>query len=192
MNLAFDLDGVITSHIKAAQIQALTKFGIPITPEMITEFGLSECTSLSGEQERDIWKDKNTYKLMPIIDNAQSYLQSMSKKHTIYILTARYTDLWPVTSAYLRDNDVPWDYIEMSLVDKGYWFEKHKLTHPIALFVDDKAEHVRDAIPYVKKAVLFDSGLPYTAGIKIPRNTYRVKSWGGIMALVKELENELQ
>ena len=189
MNLAFDLDGVITSHIEAVQIQALTKFGIPITPEMITEFGLSKCTPLTRDQEMELWSERDTYKLMPLIDNAQSYMQSMNKKHTIYILTARHSGFWPVTSAYLRDNDVPWDYIEMNLIDKGLWLEKHRYTHPIALFVDDKVEHVEDAIPYVEKAVLFDNGLPYTAGIKIPRNTYRVKSWGGIMALVKELEN---
>lgn len=187
MNLAFDLDGVITSQFEAIQIQAKKMFGITVEPEMITTYSLTRSGIMTALQELELWSNPDTYRLMPLVEGAKNALDILShaKGHTIYILSARSGTLWSVTKEYLNEMEVPWNYIQLNVLDKARWMEDRKIAHPIDMFVDDNADIVRKCRSQVREARLMDIGLPYTSKI---RGVKKFQSWNEIIERTREIE----
>lgn len=192
MRLAFDLDGVIASQLEAVQIQALNKFKKAVTPEMITEFNWWGSSPLTHKQYKEIWADEDTYKLMPVVPGAITYLNKFRERgHMIYIITARQWSLWNVTRQWLEDNGVKWDYLQLSQPDKAEWFKIHDTEHPVNFYVDDFIDTCREVKGILDNVYLFDDGLPYTKNARLTRGVKRVLSWSDIDAEIERIEGEL-
>lgn len=191
MRLAFDLDGVIASQLEAVQIQALNKYKKAITGDMITEFHWWKSSPLTMEQYSEIWSDENTYRLMIPVPGAVTYLQKFRERgHMIYIITARQWGLWNVTRQWLEDNEIRWDFLQLSQPDKAEWFRKFQTAHPVTFYVDDMIETCREVRGVLDNVYLMDSGLPYTKNARLTRGVKKVLSWSDIDAEIEAIENK--
>lgn len=158
MRLGFDLDEVVVNLADEFETHLELNYGIVWPAECFTHFDFRECVfhqdvDLDAKITTDMIEVANDpefqsqAKPMP---GARESIQKLKRiGHKIYFITSRPKDNKPATIKWLRQNDIPFDEVEVIGHDepKG----RYGMHHRLDMFVDDLEKHLLSMWSYKNK-----------------------------------------
>jgi uncharacterized HAD superfamily protein len=174
--IGVDLDGVLGDLVGVMIKEAYNFFGVSINEGEITSFKLEDCTDLTEDQIREIFKRREIYERISIIPDSQFSINRFRENgFIIHVITDRRPELSDITRKWLDANGFHWDYLHLIKAD-----DKAKLAkrNDISIFIEDKYETVLDLSGVCRRVYLINR--PYNQG-KLPRNVFRVNTWSEIV-----------
>jgi uncharacterized HAD superfamily protein len=181
MNIGVDIDGVIADTFPLLVRELNAYFGASFSFPDIFDYnifkvyGLSEQEVLSflGERERVLVEEP------PVKEGAVPYLRRLSKRHAIYLVSARYERYRSETEKWLLRHGVPYrDLVLLGTPDKREACAR--LT--VDLFVEDSLKNAGQLSSCGIPVLLLDA--PYNRG-ELPPLVRRCFSWEEIFRLIE-------
>jgi uncharacterized HAD superfamily protein len=190
MRLGFDLDEVVVDLAKEIEKYLELNYGILWPIECFAHFDISLCkfdddVVLNERIQKDllehIYDPDFQFQAQPS-ENAREVLQKFKKTgHKLYFITSRPKQNQPMTFKWLRQNDIPFDGLEVigKNEPKGPYGRRLYLD----MYVDDLVVHLDSMLKYKKKwrkgLLLFDK--PWN-NAPINESYYkRIKNWQEIL-----------
>lgn len=179
MRLGVDIDGVIADTFPLLVRELNEYFQVDLALRDIKDYnifkvyGLNEAEMLRflGDKEEAIMEGPT------VKDGAVECLSVLSRKHTIYLVSARYEKYRPQTEKWLRKHDVP--YHVLVLLGSH---DKREVCSRMAVdvFIEDSLKNAHQLSTCGIPVLLFDA--PYNQG-ELPPLVRRCYSWGEIFQL---------
>lgn len=190
MNLGFDLDEVVVDLVTEFNTHVGVNYGIEWTIEDFIEFDIAQChfhhePEVNGKIQKELLKLANDaefqFQAQAFPDARRAIQQLKRSGHKIIFITSRPKQNQPLTFRWLRQNDIPFDTLEVigHEEEKGFYGRRHHLD----MFVDDCLPHLESMVKYKKRwrkgLLLLDK--PWNSDY-IDTNRYkRVKNWKEIL-----------
>jgi hypothetical protein len=190
MRLGFDLDEVVVNLTAEFTKHLESTYGIEWPPECFVNYNFVDCVFHHDEAfneriKKDMLIQANDadfqFQAEPYPD-ARDVLQRLKRGgHKIFFVTSRPKQNQPLTFRWLRQNDIPFDCLEVIGHDepKGIYGRKHNLD----MFVDDLHKHLESMYQHKKRwrkgLLLLDK--PWNSDYIDGSKYIRVKSWREIL-----------
>ncbi len=168
-----DIDGTVTSP--TALLPYINKsFNLNLTLNDITQYDLYPFVNVSREEFAKWWieTEAEIYANSPIAKGAKEILTEWKKKHELYFISARRTNLINVTEEWFHTHEIKYDHIH--LIGTHHKIDAVK-NHKVDLFFEDK--HDNAVMIYEEcdiPVILFNT--PYNQD-PVPKGVVRVNHW---------------
>lgn len=155
MNLGFDLDEVVVDLVSEFNLHVGTQYGIEWTIDDFVEFDIAQCYF----HHEPIFNGKIQTELKCLANDAEFQFQAKpfpeARKaiqrlkrvgHKIIFITSRPRQNQPLTFRWLRQNDIPFDALEVigHSEPKGFYGKRHNLD----MYIDDCIPHLESMMQY--------------------------------------------
>ena len=190
MRLGFDLDEVVVNLTAEFEKYLDSTYGIEWSADCFVNYHIVNCVFHHDEKfneriREDMFVRANdaTFQFgAEPIEGAREVLQQLKHGgHKIYFITSRPKQNQPLTFKWLRQNDIPFDSLDVIGHDlqKGLFGRKHHLD----MFVDDVHKHLESMYQYKKRwrkgLLLLDK--PWNRDYIDGSRFIRVKNWKEIL-----------
>jgi uncharacterized HAD superfamily protein len=186
MRLGFDLDEVVVDLTTEFEKYIELNYGIVWPIECFSHYNFNLCkfsddTDLNERIKKDmliVANDPDFQLQAAPIENARETLQKLKRLgHKLYFITSRPTQNQPLTFKWLRQNDIPFDGLEVIGHSAQKGFYGHRLN--LDMYVDDLEVHLDSMRKYKMKwrkgLLLFDK--PWNNKSINGEYYTRVKNW---------------
>ena len=158
MNLGFDLDEVVVDLVSEMNIYIGTHYGIEWSIDDFIKFDIMECNfhhepEINGKIQKELKYLANDadfqFKAQPFPE-ARRAIQLLKKVgHKIIFVTSRPKQNQPLTFRWLRQNDIPFDVLDVIGHDepKGVYSKRRNLD----MFMDDCLPHLESMWRHKKR-----------------------------------------
>jgi len=176
-NIGIDIDGVICDLVKNILFIIKHKYGISLKKSDIYKHEIHEILGLSKLSFFKVFEEALISLNHPVIENAPYYINKLSKKHKITIVTSRPSKFNHFTKQWLGLNKI--NYHKLVNIDN----EKHYKLSKFDFFIDDHLSEIilASSIDGLK-LILFDQ--PWNKSYNIKNLFTRVKNWRDIYSLI--------
>ena len=142
LRLGIDLDGVVADFNAGWMARFNTEFGTDLSPDQVKKWdGLADLTHFDHMGHFWRWARNgdgpSIFRDLPLIDGASEALATLSKDHSIVIITAK--PRWAIhdTFAWLADNEIPTREVHIT---------SEKWTVPCDVYAEDSPLQLRTII----------------------------------------------
>ena len=180
MNLGFDIDGVISDFTVRFNEVIQRKYGISLTSEEMYSYDVNLVLGILKSEVADIVTETLSSNL-PLNPQAKETLDMLhAEGHSIYLLTARSSNLNEVTLRWLRENAVPFKKLYHLVGGKKYLAEV-----TVDVVVEDNLEEALELTRSAKHVLLFDQ--PWNKTKNVKGLIKRVYSWSEVYREIQTL-----
>jgi uncharacterized HAD superfamily protein len=179
LRIAIDVDGVLANQIDYLLPLIETKYGLKLKYCDIVKWDMEIAdTNIKDIIENRQINDDEYIMTMKVIDKAKSYIDILSRKNLIIILTARDTSLDQSTKSWLKGNNIKFDhYINKKSKSKDYY--------SYDVLIDDYHGNFKNFTDSDNKLlILYDQ--PWNREFQVPTYIKRAKCWKEVFDLVKD------
>lgn len=182
MRIGVDIDGVITDFVDGFVSLVKEKYSFIIRESDIIYHDLDLVLGIPKNEAYNLVFE-NLVNRLSLIDGAKKGLIELSNAgHSIHIITARPSSLNDITVSFLKDNGIPFS----SIVYLNH-SEKHLCDMKLDVVIEDS---LVDAINFAtcdSDCVVLLFSHPWNRSINVKNLFTRVKSWGEIVFIIKDL-----
>ncbi|HAP94125.1 MAG TPA: hypothetical protein DCM26_05825 [Desulfotomaculum sp.] len=184
MHIGVDIDGVIADTFSILVREMNDYFGAGLKLEDIDDYDIFKAYGIKvADMHRFICDREEVLIGKPVLkDGANKYLNMLSTKHTIYLVSAREDKYLLSTKIWLQERGVPYDH----LILLGQHDKRATCTKmAIDLLVEDSLKNACQVSDCGIPVILLDA--PYNQG-ELPPLVGRSYSWQEIYNLIERLE----
>ena len=179
MNIGIDIDGVICNFVSGFIKVIYDEYEYELKEENIIYHNLNMVLGIS--KEKMIQHIETTLSMdLPLIRNADKYINLLKEKNNIMILTARHVN-HRLTEKWLKSNNVHYD--ELFFMTEG---DKYKIDTDVDVIIEDNLNEALNWISRVKKVIIYDH--PWNQSLDITNKIDRIKNWKQIYEIISNIK----
>ncbi|MBI3033260.1 hypothetical protein HYY69_07325 [Candidatus Woesearchaeota archaeon] len=192
MRIGVDLDNVLADHMSALIAYYNRIYSNSLNRDGFKSLKFWETWGGTREQAIDLVHDfyaSPEFEAMLPVDGAQEGINLLKSDHRLEIITARPSDLIPITSQWLNKyfpETFAGAYFANHYARNG-WHSSSKRElcglFDIDLLVEDSLEHAIECVDQIRPVVLLDN--PWNQTPSLPTGIYRVGSWKEVVAVIR-------
>lgn len=183
--IGIDIDGVIVdtgSAILPLLSEVCTR---PVMYHDLCSWDLEQVLDIDEKTMANTWEkimDSDLLRHAPPVKGAIEGLSALSK-HEIWIVTSRSISTQNLTSSWLQNNKVSYNYLVFDR--RG---DKHLVGPTFDVFVEDFVEEAYSIAKAGISTILFDQ--PWNRTSTLPKNCKRAYDWNTILRMINDLEEK--
>ena len=188
MRIGIDLDEVLADFMVTFLDHYNVKFKTTLTKEQFSYFDLTKNIQASKEELFVIFEEfylTDHFENLPPVTDAISSIDKLSKKHELYVITARTPNITEHTLKWVNKH-FPNKFKYVHFAHNPYFGKKKTKSKAefgtdlgIDLLIEDNLDFATEAAKENIKVFLFDA--PWNKSKSLPKNIKRVKSWKEIL-----------
>lgn len=179
MKIGIDVDNVIADTVPVLLLEINRYYKTDLRAEDIHIYDIHTLLGLSRAEMKPFWiklYSERKILLCQVIPGAREGIEELRKRYKVYLVTSRFKEYEDDTKRWLKDMDIPYDWLEHVEEKKKHIFAKEK---KISVFVEDDLEQAIYMAESGIKVFLFDR--PWNRSCDVQRRLIRVKSWAEIL-----------
>ncbi|MDH5463587.1 MAG: hypothetical protein OEW49_04700 [Nitrosopumilus sp.] len=184
LRIGIDIDGVLTDFVKEFIKSVNKRYKITLSEQDIREHDLYKVLGIPSKDLIEMVMEVFPKDLAPQEGSVES-VNELSKKHEIYIITAREPETLDVSKNWLKQHGIP--YKKLAFMKEG---DKHKFIEKdhLDIVIDDNLKEITNWIGIVPHIIVLDH--PWNQSLNVKNYFHRAKDWKEILSIIKEIEKE--
>jgi uncharacterized HAD superfamily protein len=175
--IAVDIDNTIAATDIILRELIKVNYGLTVRQSDITDWHYYNCLPISKEDEEFILEEyhKKYISLVPLIADAKESLENITKKYTIWIITARPSYTRSETLLWLKKHEITYNRIIFSK-------RKGKYINAVNILIDDNKFTANEYASAGVKVIILD--YPWNRKLEANNNVIRAKDWRNILNII--------